>query len=104
MLCFDPKARTTMGQLLWGRSGGDGIIALEEGEKCGCEKDRESDDDESDGDEDDHDHDGQDSDEEYDEELGDPWVTDIDTCTEQESPTHGHVRISGDGKSKKLLF
>lgn len=73
---------------------------MEEGEKCGCEKDREYDDD-SDGD--DHDDDGQDSDEEYDEELGDPWIRDIDSCTEQETPTHAHVRI-GDEKSNKRLF
>lgn len=93
-----------MGQLLWGRSGGGGIIALEEGEKCGCEKDREFNDDDSDGDGDDHDDDGQDSDEEYDEELGDPWVRDVDTCTDQEAPTHAHVRIGNEKSNKKLFF
>jgi len=87
-----------MGQLLWGRCGGGGIIALEEGEKCGCEKDRESESDDSDGD------DGQNSDEEYDEELGDPWVTGIDSCTEQETPTHVHIRIAADKKARKKLF
>ncbi|KAH0827067.1 Pkinase-domain-containing protein [Lanmaoa asiatica] len=95
MLCFDPKARTTMGQLLWGRSGGDGIIALEEGEKCGCEKDPESEED---------DHDDRDSDEGYDEDLGDPWVRDIDACTEREVPTHVHVRIPADEKTNKKRF
>lgn len=104
MLCFDPKARTTMGQLLWGRGGGDGIIALEEGEKCGCERDPGSEDNDSDGDEDDHNDDGQDSDEEYDEDLGDAWVGDIDTCTEKTVPTHVHVRIPADEKSSKKRF
>ncbi|KAI9570493.1 Pkinase-domain-containing protein [Boletus coccyginus] len=88
------RPRTTMGQLLWGRCGGGGIIALEEREKCGCERDRESEGDDSDGDDD----------EEYDEELGDPWITGIDTCTEQEPPTHVHVRIPTDGKASKKLF
>ncbi|KAG8217831.1 Pkinase-domain-containing protein [Butyriboletus roseoflavus] len=104
MLCFDPKARTTMGQLLWGRGGGDGIIALEEGEKCGCERDRVSEDNDEDGDEDDHDDDGQDSDEEYDEDLGDSWVRGIDSCTEKAEPTHVHVRIPADEKSSKRRF
>lgn len=105
MLCFDPKARTTMGQLLWGRSGGNGIIAFEEGEKCGCERGRGSEeDDDSDCDENDHDDDGQDSDEEYDEDLGDSWVRGIDSCTEKEVPTHVHIRIPVDEKSSKKRF
>lgn len=94
-----------MGQLLWGRCGGNGIIALEEGEKCGCERDRGSEeDDDSDCDEDDHDDDGQDSDEEYDEDLGDSWVRDIDSCTEKEMPTHVHIRIPVDEKTNKKRF
>lgn len=101
MLCFDPKARTTMGQLLWGRCGGGGIIALEEGDKCGCERDRESEQDhDSDGDDDDD----LDSDDEYDEEHGDSWVRGIETCTDQTTPTHVHVRIPSDEKSSKKLF
>lgn len=104
MLCFDPKARTTMGQLLWGRCGGGGIIALEEGEKCGCEKDRTSEEDHEDEDEDDHDDDGEDSDDEYDEEHGDAWISDIEACTDQETPTHVHVRIPSDEKTSKKLF
>ena len=100
MLCFDPKARTTMGQLLYGRCGGGGFIALEEGDKCGCERDRDTE--ESNGD--DCDEDDQDSDEEYDDDHGDSWVTDIDTCTEQEVPTHVHVRIAADEKNSKRLF
>lgn len=105
MLCFDPKARTTMGQLLWGRCGGGGIIALEEGEKCGCERDQDSGEDDVDVDEDeDHEDDGQDSDEEYDEDLGDSWVKDIDTCTGMEEATHVHVRIQADEKTSKKRF
>ncbi|KAF8136721.1 Pkinase-domain-containing protein [Boletus edulis] len=100
MLCFDPKARTTMGQLLWGRCGGDGIIALEEGEKCGCERHRET----EQGHDSDQDDNDQDSDEEYDEDLGDSWIRDIETCTGQHAPTHVHVRIPSDEKTSKRLF
>jgi hypothetical protein len=90
-----------MGQLLWGRCGGGGIIALEEGDKCGCERDRESEQDhDSDGDDDDD----LDSDDEYDEEHGDSWVRGIETCTDQTTPTHVHVRIPSDEKSSKKLF
>ncbi|KAF8447582.1 hypothetical protein L210DRAFT_849443 [Boletus edulis BED1] len=100
MLCFDPKARTTMGELLWGRCGGDGIIALEEGEKCGCERHRET----EQGHDSDQDDNDQDSDEEYDEDLGDSWIRDIETCTGQHAPTHVHVRIPSDEKTSKRLF
>lgn len=94
-----------MGQLLWGRSGGNGIIGLEEGEKCGCERDRGSEEDDgSDGDEDEDDDDGQDSDEEYDEHLANSWVRGIDACTEKEMPTHAHVRIPTDEKNSKKRF
>jgi len=103
MLCFDPKARTTMGQLLWGRCGGGGIVALEEGEKCGCERHRETEQC-HDSDQDDQDDNDQDSDEEYDEDLGDSWIRDIEACTGQHTPTHVHVRIPSDEKTSKKLF
>jgi len=90
-----------MGQLLWGRCGGGGIIALEEDEQCGCEMDHESEDD-LDGDDEDED-DGQDGDE-YDEDLGDPWVKSIETCSGREEPTHVHVRIPADEKARKRRF
>ncbi|KAG9318807.1 Pkinase-domain-containing protein [Chiua virens] len=105
MLCFDPKVRTTMGQLLWGKCGGGGMVALEEGEQCSCANHLETED--ADG-EDDHelddDDDCEDSDEEYDEDLGDPWVKDIDTCAGKEVPTHVHVRIPTDEKNSKKRF
>lgn len=102
MLCFDSKARTTMGQLLWGRSGGGGIIALEEGEKCGCESGQESG--VEDAEDDEREDDYQDSDEEYDEDLGDSWIKGIDTCTGEEEPTHVHIRIPADEKTSKKRF
>ena len=94
-----------MGQLLWGRCGGDGIIALEEGEKCGCERDQEHREDDPEGEEDDtREDDTQDSDEEYDEDLGDPWVKDIESCAGSDTPTHVHVRIPADEKTSKKRF
>ena len=103
MLCFDPKARTTMGRLLWGRYGGGGIIGLEGGEKCGCEMDHESGDDLDYDDNNDEDED-EESDDEYDEDLGDPWVKSIETCSGKEDPTHVHVRIPADEKASKRRF
>ncbi|KAH7889300.1 hypothetical protein F5I97DRAFT_1827176 [Phlebopus sp. FC_14] len=105
MLCVDAKARTTMGELLWGRGGGGGVVALDEGERCGCEEWEHDEDGEESGvddEEDDHEDGAEDEDEE--EDLGDPWVREIETCTEGETPTHVHVRIGTDEKSKSRRF
>ncbi|KAH7914999.1 Pkinase-domain-containing protein [Hygrophoropsis aurantiaca] len=111
MLRVDPAARTTMGALLWGRGGGDGVLALEEGERCACGQ---------------HAHgravdglnghegtesvrEAQDVVEEVEVEAeekdeGDEWIRGIETCTEGETPTHIHVRIQTDEKSTKRRF
>ncbi|KAF9246186.1 Pkinase-domain-containing protein [Melanogaster broomeanus] len=87
MLCFDSKARTTMGELLWGLGGGGGVAALEEGEKYS--EDRGEDDEDEDGGDRSH---------------GDSWILGIDTCTGSSAPTHAHVRIPSNEKSNKRRF
>ncbi|KAG2158350.1 Pkinase-domain-containing protein [Suillus bovinus] len=97
MLCVDPKLRTTMGELLWGRRDTGGIIALAEGEQCGCEDGEcESDTEEQDGNED--------EDAAEDDADGDEWVRSIETCTETGAPKHVHVKIQNEEKSFKNRF
>lgn len=97
MLCVDPKLRTTMGELLWGRRDAGGIIALGEGDECSCEDgEYESDTEEQGDDEDEGDA--------QDDENGDEWVRSIETCTESGGPKHVHVRIQNEEKSFKKRF
>lgn len=97
MLCVDPKLRTTMGELLWGRRDTGGIIALAEGDECSCENgEPDSDTEEQDNDED---EDGAEDDED-----GDEWVRSIETCTESGAPKHVHARIQNEEKSFKKRF
>ncbi|KAG6335201.1 hypothetical protein ID866_3895 [Astraeus odoratus] len=123
MLCFDPHARTTMGELLFGRKGVPGVVALDEGERCFCEDEKddealESDDedgddasDSSDGDADDQsecvkgaDKDGDDEEEEKEREEGDPWIRSISVCTVEGHPPHTHVKIADEKAGRKRLF
>lgn len=98
MLCVDPKLRTTMGELLWGRRDAGGIIALAEGDECGCEDGGyESDTEEQGYNEDELDDAEDDGD-------GDEWVRSIETCTESGAPKHVHVRIQNEEKSFKKRF
>ncbi|KAG2157336.1 Pkinase-domain-containing protein [Suillus clintonianus] len=97
MLCVDPKIRTTMGEILWGQRDVGGIIALAEGDECGCEDGEcESETEEQD---EDQEEDGADDDED-----GDEWVRSIETCTESGGPKHVHVRIQSEEKSLKKRF
>lgn len=97
MLCVDPKLRTTMGELLWGRREAGGVIALAEGEVCGCEDEEcESDTEEQD---DNVDEDGAEDDMD-----GDEWVRSIETCTESGAARHVHVKIQNEEKSFKKRF
>lgn len=97
MLCVDPKLRTTMGELLWGRRDTGGIIALAEGDECSCEDgEPESDTGEQDDNEDEV---GAEDDED-----GDEWVRSIETCTESGAPKHVHARIQNEEKSFKKRF
>lgn len=93
MLCLDPAMRTTMGELLWGRQGMSGIVALAEGDECGCE------DGECESESENEDEDGVD-----DNEDGDEWIRSIETCTEIGGPKHVHVRIPSEEKSFKKRF
>ncbi|KAG1877891.1 Pkinase-domain-containing protein [Suillus subalutaceus] len=97
MLCVDPKLRTTMGELLWGRRDTGGIIALAEGDECGCEDGEYESDTEEQGD-------NEDEDDAEDDEDGDEWVRSIETCTESGVPKHVHVRIQNEEKSFKKRF
>lgn len=113
MLCFDPRARTTMGELLFGKKRVPGVFALDEGDKCWCEEDSESSSDEEDrsvveGDEttsDDTEEDVDDSEPE-DEELdeGDSWIQSIEVCTGDGPPKHMHVKIADEKVGRKKLF
>lgn len=97
MLCVDPKLRTTMGELLWGQRDVGGIIALAEGDECGCEDGEcESETEEQD--------DNEDGDGAGDDEDGDEWVRSIETCTESGAPKHVHARIQSEEKSFKKRF
>ncbi|KAG1754530.1 Pkinase-domain-containing protein [Suillus lakei] len=97
MLCVDPKLRTTMGELLWGLRDAGGIIALAEGDECGCEDGEcESETEEQD--------ENEDEDGVEDNEDGDEWVRSIETCTEIGGPKHVHVRIQSEEKSFKKRF
>lgn len=98
MLCVDPKLRTTMGELLWGRREAGGIIALAEGEVCGCE------DEECESDTEEQDDDNVDEDGAEDEGDGDEWVRSIETCTESGAAKHVHVKIQNEEKSFKKRF
>ncbi|KAL4077039.1 hypothetical protein V8B97DRAFT_2021678 [Scleroderma yunnanense] len=122
MLCFDPRARTTMGELLYGRKGMPGVVALDEGEQCYCTSEEESDvngeatsgEDDTDsgadggiGEEDaaeDADCDSDREDTEGDE--GDPWVHSIDVCScrGDESQKHVHVKIADEKAGRRRLF
>jgi len=77
-------------------------MALEEGEKCFCERahDKDEENGEESGDSDDDD----DEEDDDDEKLGDSWIRGIDTCTQTQVPTHVHVRIPTDEKSSKRRF
>ncbi|KAH7923495.1 Pkinase-domain-containing protein [Leucogyrophana mollusca] len=108
MLRVDPGARTTMGALLWGRGGGGGVLALEEGEGCVCGHGRVNGsgsgaNGHGHGEENGEGGEGDDDDDE-DEDEGDEWVRGIETCTEDGTPTHVHVRIPTEEKSSKRRF
>ncbi|KAG1756547.1 Pkinase-domain-containing protein [Suillus paluster] len=96
MLCVDPAMRTTMGELLWGRRGMGGIVALAEGDECECE----------DGECESESEEQQNEDEDFleDYEDGDEWIRSIETCTESSGPKHVHVRIQNEEKSFKKRF
>ncbi|KAL4068004.1 Pkinase-domain-containing protein [Scleroderma citrinum] len=95
MLCFDPRARTTMGELLYGRKGMPGVVALDEGEQCYCTSEEESDDADCDSDREDTEGD-----------EGDPWVHSIDVCScrGDESQKHVHVKIADEKAGRRRLF
>lgn len=97
MLCVDPKLRTTMGELLWGQRDAGGIIALAEGDECGCEDGESESETEEQGE-----NEGEES--VADDEDGDEWVRSIETCTESGAPKHVHVRIQSEEKSFKKRF
>lgn len=110
MLCFDPRARTTMGELLFGKKHVPGVFALDEGDKCWCEEDSESSNDEADrsvidGDEaaiEEDDDDSEPEDEELDE--GDSWIHSIEVCTDDGPPKHMHVKIADEKNGRKKFF
>ncbi|KAI6045374.1 Pkinase-domain-containing protein [Pisolithus marmoratus] len=97
MLCFDPRARVTMGELLFGKKRGPGVVALDDGDKCHCEDDSEIFDDDED-----HVVDSEPEDEESDE--GDPWVRSIEVCTGDGPPKHVHVKIADERSGRKKFF
>ncbi|KAI6150392.1 Pkinase-domain-containing protein [Pisolithus tinctorius] len=95
MLCFDPRARATMGELLFGRKHAPGVFALDEGDKCYCEEDSESSDHEEDNDSDPEDEES----DEY-----DSWIRNIEVCTCDGPPKHVHVRIADEKAGRKKFF
>lgn len=113
MLCFDPRARTTMGELLFGKKHVPGVFALDEGDKCWCEEDSESSNDEDhrsvveDGEaaSDDTEEDVDDSDSEEEElDEGDPWIQSIEVCSGDGPPKHVHVKMADEKVGRKKLF
>lgn len=120
MLCFDPRARTTMGELLFGRKCAPGIVALDEGERCYCVDEKESDgnreatsdeDDDADSDADDvpdQEDAAEDADCDSDQEdaEGDAWVRSIEACScrGDEPLKHMHVKIADEKVGRRRLF
>ncbi|KIN95112.1 hypothetical protein M404DRAFT_332298 [Pisolithus tinctorius Marx 270] len=113
MLCFDPRARATMGELLFGRKHAPGVFALDEGDKCYCEEDSESsdheedssavEDDEAANDETEEDLDDSDPEDEESDEY-DSWIRSIEVCTCDGPPKHVHVRIADEKAGRKKFF
>lgn len=102
MLCVDPRARATMGELLYGKRGASGVFALDEGERCYCEQ-VES---EVDGDIGGEDCQGDAEDQEEDGDGSDPWIRSIAVCTVSQPPEHVHVKMATVEKcsGRKLFF
>jgi hypothetical protein len=79
-------------------------VALEEGEKCECQRVHEGDEEEGEGEGGESEDGDEDDEDEEDVSHGDPWIRGIDTCTGCDEPTHVHVRIPGNEKSGKRRF